>query len=144
MLFTSEAGEQQSELGGENSLWLSDLENAGILCFCFLFSKCEGVGLQGLLSLLFCLRHSKPRTNPSLDRGARGDLCLLKADGTTEEQLFWDPEATDECLLVQERRHLTCPEKPRVAGELGLPKLMPKSKHTLIYQISFPVRALAQ
>ena len=39
------------------------------------------------------------------------------------------------------RRHLACPEKSRVAGELGLPKLMPKSKHTLIYQISFPVRA---
>lgn len=50
-------------------------------------------------------------TNPSLDRGARGDLCLLKADGTTEEQLFWDLEATDERLLVQEQEALNLSRK---------------------------------
>lgn len=120
MSFTSEAGEQPSELGGEKSLRPSDLENAGILCFCFLLSKCEGVGLQGLLSLLFCLRHSKPVAKSSLDRGARGDLCLLEADGTTEEQLLWDPEATDEHLLVPEQEALSLSRKVQGSWRAGV------------------------
>lgn len=50
--FYSEAGEEDSELGGEKSLWLSDLEHPGTLGLCFLLCKCDGVGLQGLLALL--------------------------------------------------------------------------------------------
>ena len=59
-------------------------------------------------------------TNPSLDRGARGDLCLLKADGTTEEQLFWVLEATDERLLVQEQEALNLSRKAQGSWRVGV------------------------